>query len=61
MFISSHKINFILHVFSEVLQRFCKHFILGTLGIPGYAQLNWSYQLVKNFEDYLNAKNTLYH
>ena len=32
------KINFILHVSFEILQRYCKLVVLGTLSIPGYAQ-----------------------
>ena len=35
-FICRQKIMFILHVFLEILQRYCKLLFLGTLGIPGY-------------------------
>ena len=31
-------INFILHIFLEILQNYCRLVILGTLGMPGYAQ-----------------------
>ena len=33
----SQKIKFILHIFPEILQRHCKFNVLGTLGMPGYA------------------------
>ena len=36
MFISRQKIDFILHALLEILQRYCKPVVLGTLGIPGY-------------------------
>ena len=39
----------------------CKLLILGTLGMPGYTQPKWQYQLVEDFHAYLQAKNTLYH
>ena len=35
--------------------------ILGTLGIPGYAQPKWYYQLVENFHVYLLPENQLHH
>ena len=34
--------------------------VLGTLGMPGYANPTWYYQLVENFRVYLQAKNQLY-
>ena len=34
-FISRQKMNFILHIFFTILQRYCKHVVLGTLGMPG--------------------------
>ena len=37
--------NLILHVFVEILLRYCKLVMLGTLGIPGYAHPKWHYQL----------------
>ena len=51
-FISRQKINFILHVFHEILQRV----IFGTLGLSGYAHPKWYYHLVENFCVYLQAK-----
>ena len=54
------KINFITHVFLEILQRYANFFILGTLGMPGNKYPNWYYQLVENFDIYLQAKNTLH-
>ena len=36
-FISWQKINFILDVFLEILQRYCKLVVFGTLGLSGYA------------------------
>ena len=57
MFISRQKINFVLHVFLEILRRYCK-FILSTLGMTGYAHAKWYYQLVGNFCLYLQAKNS---
>ena len=38
------KINFILHVFLEILQRYCELAIFGTLGMPGYTHQKWYYQ-----------------
>ena len=55
-FICRWNIKFILHVFLEILQRFCKLVVLGTLGMPGYASPKWYYQLVENFCVYLQAK-----
>ena len=57
MFISRQKINFVLHVFLEILRRYCK-FILSTLGMTGYAHAKWYYQLVGNFCVYLQGKNS---
>ena len=48
-FICWQKINLILHVFFEILQRYCKLVIFGTLGIPGYAHPQWCYQLEEIF------------
>ena len=36
-FISWQKINFILNVFLEILQRYCKLVVFGTLGLASYA------------------------
>ena len=55
-FISRQKINFILHVFPEILQRYCKLSFFGTLGLSGYVHPKWYYYLVKNFFVYLQAK-----
>ena len=55
------KINFILQIFPEILQRYCQLFTLGTLNMRGYSHLKWHYQLVENFDVYLRAKNKLYH
>ena len=54
------KINFILHVFLEIWERYCKIVILGTLGIPGYAHSKWYYQQ-ENFHIYLQVENQPYH
>ena len=61
MFNCRQKINFILHVFLEILERYCKIIILGTLGIPGYAHSKWYYQFVKNFHVYLQVENQPHH
>ena len=58
MFIYKQKINFILPVFLEILQRYCKLVILGTLGKPGYTHPKY-YHLVENFRIYLQAKEPL--
>ena len=58
-FICRQKIKFILHVFLKILQRHCKLIAFGTLGMPGYANPKWNYQLVQNFRVYLQAKNQL--
>ena len=59
-FIFRQKINFILHIFFEILQRYCKFVILGTLGMPGYAHPKWYYRLVENFRVYLQTKIQLH-
>ena len=40
VFISRQKMNFILHVFLEILERYCKPVVLGTLSMPGYVTLS---------------------
>ena len=47
--ISRQNINFLLHVFFDILQRYCKPVVLCALGMSGYAQPNWHYHLVENF------------
>ena len=47
-------IKFILQIFLELLQRYCKLVILDTLGMPGYAHL------VENLCVYLYTKNQLH-
>ena len=59
-FICRQKIKFILHAILEILQRYCKLIVLGTLGMPGYANSKWHYQLVENFCVHLQAKNQLH-
>ena len=54
------KNNFILHVFLEILQRYCKLVVFGTLGLSGYAPPKWYCCLVRNFCVYLQAKNQLH-
>ena len=44
----------------EILQRYCKLIVLGTLAMPGYANPKWYFQLVENFCVYLQAKNQLH-
>ena len=61
MFFCRQKFNFILHVFLEILQRYCKLVILGTFGMSGYAHPKWYYQLVENFDFFLHAENELHH
>ena len=58
-FICRQKIKFILYVFLEILQRYCKLIVLGTLGMPGYKKPQWYYQLVANVRVYLLSKNQL--
>ena len=55
-FICRQKINFILLVFFEILQRYCKLIVFGNLGLSGYAHSKWYYHLVENFCVYLQAK-----
>ena len=50
----------ILHVFVEILQRYCKLAYFGTLGMCGYVHPKWYYYLVENFCVYLQAKNQLH-
>ena len=58
MFICKQKITFVLLVFLEILQIYCKLFILGTLVKPGYTHPKY-YHLVENFRIYLQAKEPL--
>ena len=55
------KINFILQVFLEILERYCKTVILVTLGIPGYAHSKWFYHLVENLHVYLQVESQPHH
>ena len=41
------KINSILYVFLEILQRYYKVVVLGALGMPGRAHPKWYYQFVE--------------
>ena len=59
-FICRQKIKFILHVFLEILQRYCKLIVLGTLGIHGYTNPKSYYQLAENFGVHLQAKNLVH-
>ena len=52
-FICKQKINFILHLSLEILHGYCKLFIFGASGMPGYAHPKWYYQLVESFRIYL--------
>ena len=56
MLICMQKINFILHNFTEISQRYCNLVILSTLGMSGYVHSKWYYQLVENFRVFLQAK-----
>ena len=60
MFICKQKTNFILSIFLEILQRYCKFVILGTLHKPAYTHLKWYQHLVENFRIYLQAKEQLH-
>ena len=42
-----------------MLQRYCKHVALGTLGLSGYTNPKWYYQIVENVCVYAQAKNQL--
>ena len=57
MFDYRQKIKFILHIFFEILQRYCKLIVLGTLSMSGYENPKWYYWLVENFCVYLQVKN----
>ena len=57
MFNCRQKINFILHTFLEILKRYCKLVVLGTLGMPGCAHLKWYHHLLERADVYLQAKN----
>ena len=57
MFVCRQKIKFILHVFLDILQRYCKLIVLGTLGMPGNRNPKQYCQLQENFRVYLQAKN----
>ena len=60
MFICKQKINFILSVFLEILQRYCKLVILDTLNKPGYTQPKLYCPLVQIFCIYLQTKEQLH-
>ena len=46
--------------FSGDTAKICQLIILSTLGMPDYGHPKWKYQLVKHFDAYLHAKNTLH-
>ena len=48
-FIGLKKTNFIFYVLLEMLQRYCKLAVLGTLGMSGYTHSKWYYHLVETF------------
>ena len=56
MFISMQKIDFMPPFFLEMQQRYCKLIVLSDLGMPGYSYQKGWYQLVENFDVYLQAK-----
>ena len=41
-------INFILHVFLELLQRYCKLVVFGTLDLSDYVHPTWYYHFLEN-------------
>ena len=53
MFIYKQKINFILNFILEILQRYCKIVVLGTLEKVGYAHLKGYYQFAENIRVYM--------
>ena len=48
------------NVFFDLLWRYCKLVILGTLDMPGYWHPKWHYQTVENICLYLQTKNQLH-
>ena len=52
--------KFIRHFSLEILQRFSKLAILGTLGMTSHAHQNWCYRLIGKFGVSLHAKNQLH-
>ena len=56
---SWNKIIFIITFFHEILQRYCKFVILGTLSTPSHAHQKQWHQLVGNSDVYLQTKNQL--
>ena len=60
MLICWQKINFILYVFLEILQTYCKPVILGSYCVPGYTLPNRYYQLAESHCIYQKAKNQLH-
>ena len=61
MIICGQKINFILHILLEILERYCKFVIFVTLGMPGFAHPKQYYQLAENICIYLQAKKQFHH
>ena len=60
MFTCRQKLNFILHIFLEILERYYNLVISGTFDMPGYTHSKSYYQLVENFRVYLQAQNQLH-
>ena len=61
IFFCRQKINFIIHVSLEFLQKYWKPVILGTLDIPNYTHPKWYYQLVcKTFVFFCRQKFKLH-
>ena len=53
------KIDFIIHIFLEILQKnsfYFEHFILGNWDLSVQTDLKWQYHLEKPFDNYLQAK-----
>ena len=46
-FASRQKNDFTLHIFLEILQRYCKLVVFSTLGMFSYAHPKWYYHLVE--------------
>ena len=59
LFICWQKINFILHVFHVILQRYCKLVIYGTFSMTVYTHPKSYYKHVGNLCVYQQAKTTL--
>ena len=52
VYLQAKKNNFILHLYLEILQKYCKLVILGTLGMPEDVLIIYKRKIAKTFNKY---------